>query len=253
MSTAFDLRGKTLLVTGAGRGIGRAITLGAAGSGATVGALDLDKDLLDALVAAAGAQTQRIVPLHADVTDRTALLAAAARLAASTGRIDAVINNAAMIYYQPIEQVSEPTLDRMLAIGIKGAVWGAQALLAHMDPARGAVLINLTSPVAERGVPGTSVYAMTKAAVASLTRTLAAELGPRGVRTAALAPGSVPTPGAVAMTTPEQYQRRVASIPLRRLGEEKDCTAALLFLLSDEAAFINGAILHVDGGAVAAL
>jgi meso-butanediol dehydrogenase / (S,S)-butanediol dehydrogenase / diacetyl reductase len=224
MSTVFDLRGRTVLVTGAGRGIGRALTLGAAASGAMVGALDVDSALLQALMSDAGSQSQHIMPLHAD----------------------------ALIHYEPIEQVGEAMLDRMLAIGIKGAVWGAQALLAHMDPARGAVLINMSSPVAERGFPGTSVYAMTKAAMASLTRTLAAELGPRGVRTCALAPGSVPTPGAVALTTPAEYQRRVATIPLRRLGREEDCTASLLFLLSSEAAFINGAILHVDGGILAA-
>jgi meso-butanediol dehydrogenase/(S,S)-butanediol dehydrogenase/diacetyl reductase len=252
MSTVFDLRGRTVLVTGAGRGIGRALTLGAAASGAMVGALDVDSALLQALMSDAGSQSQHIMPLHADVADRPAVMAAAKQLAAATGRIDAIVNNAALIHYEPIEQVGEAMLDRTLAIGIKGAVWGAQALLTHMDPARGAVLINMSSPVAERGFPGTSVYAMTKAAMASLTRTLAAELGPRGVRTCALAPGSVPTPGAVALTTPAEYQRRVATIPLRRLGREEDCTASLLFLLSSDAAFINGAILHVDGGILAA-
>jgi meso-butanediol dehydrogenase/(S,S)-butanediol dehydrogenase/diacetyl reductase len=250
MSTAFDLHGKTILVTGAGRGIGRAVTLAAASSGATVGALDVDSSLLRLLMSESG--NERIVPLVADVADREAVMAAASKLAGITGCLDAVINNAAVIHYQPVEEVSEATLDLILAVGIKGAVWGVQALLAHMDPARGAVLINMSSPVAERGYPRTCVYAMTKAAMGSLTRTMAVELGPRGIRTNALAPGSVPTPGAVAMTTPEEYRRRAATIPLRRLGQEEDCTNSLLFLLSDKAAFINGAILHVDGGIFAA-
>lgn len=250
MSTVFDLSGKTILVTGAGRGIGRAVTLAASRSGATVGALELDPSLLQLLMSESNGE--RIVPLVADVADREAVMAAASKLARITGRLDAVINNAAVIQYQPIEEVSEATLDRILAVGIKGAVWGVQALLAHMDPARGALLINMSSPVAERGYPRSSVYAMTKAAMSSLTRTMAAELGPRGIRTNALAPGSVPTPGAVAMTSAEEYKRRAATIPLRRLGREEDCTHSLLFLLSDEASFINGAILHVDGGIAAA-
>jgi meso-butanediol dehydrogenase/(S,S)-butanediol dehydrogenase/diacetyl reductase len=250
MSTVFDLHGKTILITGAGRGIGRALALAAARSGAFVGALELDASLLRLLMAEPG--TERIVALEADVTDREAVMAAASKLARGTGRIDAVINNAAVIQYQPIEEVSEATLDRILAVGIKGAVWGVHALLAHMDPTRGAVLINMSSPVAERGYPRSSIYAMTKAAMSSLTRSMAVELGPRGIRTNALAPGSVPTPGAVAMTTAEEYRRRAATIPLRRLGQEEDCTHSILFLLSDEASFINGAILHVDGGIAAA-
>ncbi|MDB6044562.1 MAG: 3-oxoacyl-[acyl-carrier-protein] reductase [Gammaproteobacteria bacterium] len=248
----FDLRDKTILITGAGRGIGRALAIGAAACGATVGALDVDPSLLQELMSQPSGESGRIVPLIADVTDRSAVMAAAAKLAGGSGRLDAVVNNAAVIYYQPINEVTEATLDRMLAVGIKGAVWGVQALIAHMDPSRGAVLINMSSPVAERGFRGTGVYAMTKAAMGSLTRTMAAELGPKGIRANALAPGSVPTPGAIAMTTPEEYQRRAATIPLRRLGQEQDCTNALLFLLSDASSFVNGAILHVDGGSVAA-
>jgi len=250
MSTVFDLQGKTILITGAGRGIGRALTLAVSSSGATVGALELDPALLHRLMSESG--SERIVPLEADVTNREAVMAAADKLARITGRIDAVINNAAVIQYQPIEEVSEATLDRILAVGIKGAVWGVHALLAHMDPARGAVLINMSSPVAERGYPRSSIYAMTKAAMSSFTRSMAVELGPRGIRSNALAPGSVPTPGAVAMTSTQEYQRRAATIPLRRLGQEEDCTHSILFLLSDEASFINGAILHVDGGIAAA-
>jgi NAD(P)-dependent dehydrogenase (short-subunit alcohol dehydrogenase family) len=171
--------------------------------------------------------------------------------AARIGRIDAVVNNAMLIRYDPIEAVEEPTLDRMLAIGIKGTIWGTQALLRHMDPAGGGVLLNLASPTAERGIPNTAVYSLVKGAIGTLTRTLAAELGPRGVRVNALAPASIPTPGAVAITPRDEYERRATRIPLRRLGHESDATAAALFLLSDAAAYISGEILHVDGGFLA--
>jgi meso-butanediol dehydrogenase/(S,S)-butanediol dehydrogenase/diacetyl reductase len=242
MPTTFDLSGKSILITGAGRGLGRALAVGAAQAGATVAAFDIDAALLGELRA-----SPSITPYVVDVVDRAAFMTAAARI----GRIDAVVNNAMLIRYDPIEAVEEAVLDRMVAIGIKGAVWGVQALLRHMNPVSGGVVLNLASPTGERGFPTTAVYSMVKAAMGSLTRTLAAELGPRRVRVNALAPGSIPTPGAVAITPQEEYARRAVRIPLRRLGREEDATYASLFLLSDAASFVSGEILHVDGGLLA--
>ncbi len=242
MPTTFDLSGKSILITGAGRGLGRALAIGAAQAGAAVAAFDIDASSLASLAAVPSITTSVV-----DVVDRTAFANAAARI----GRIDAVVNNAMLIRYDPIEDVDEATLDRMLAIGIKGAVWGVQALLRHMDPAAGGVILNLASPTGERGFPSTAVYSMVKGALGTLTRTLAAELGPRRVRVNALAPGSIPTPGAVAITPQVEYERRASRIPLRRLGREEDATAASLYLLSDAASFVSGEILHVDGGFLA--
>jgi NAD(P)-dependent dehydrogenase (short-subunit alcohol dehydrogenase family) len=243
VTTTFDLAGKSILITGAGRGLGRALALGASQAGAKVAALDLDASALTALRQADSSIVTHVV----DVVDRAAFAAAAQRV----GRIDGVVNNAMLIRYDPIEAVDEGTVDRMLAIGIKGAIWGVQALLRHMDPAVGGVILNLASPTGERGFPGTAVYSMVKGALGTLTRTLAAELGPRRVRVNALAPGSIPTPGAVAITPPEEYQKRATRIPLRRLGREDDATFASLYLLSDAASFVSGEILHVDGGFLA--
>jgi meso-butanediol dehydrogenase/(S,S)-butanediol dehydrogenase/diacetyl reductase len=242
MPTTFDLSGKSILITGAGRGLGRALAIGAAQAGATVAAFDMDAASLGELPG-----SPSITPYVVDVVERAAFMAAAGRI----GRIDAVVNNAMLIRYDPIEAVEEAVLDRMVAIGIKGAVWGVQALLRHMDPVSGGVILNLASPTGERGFPTTAVYSMVKAAMGSLTRTLAAELGPRRVRVNALAPGSIPTPGAVAITPQEEYERRATRIPLRRLGREEDATYASLYLLSDAASFVSGEILHVDGGFLA--
>jgi NAD(P)-dependent dehydrogenase (short-subunit alcohol dehydrogenase family) len=244
VATTFDLSGKSILITGAARGLGRALAIGAAQAGAAVAAFDLDAALLAELHT-----FPSITPYVVDVVDRAAFMAAAGRI----GRIDAIVNNAMLIRYDPIEEVDEAIIDRMVAIGIKGAVWGVQALLRHMDPAAGGVVLNLASPTAERGFPTTAVYSMVKAAMGSLTRTLAAELGPRRVRVNALAPGSIPTPGAVAITPPEEYERRATRIPLRRLGREEDATYASLYLLSDAASFVSGEILHVDGGFLASV
>ncbi|HUN74216.1 MAG TPA: glucose 1-dehydrogenase [Steroidobacteraceae bacterium] len=249
---SFDLTGQTVLVTGAGRGLGRSVAQTLAGYGAAVGVLDLDRATCEATAEEIRRAGGAAFAFGADVTDRAQFARAAGQLAAERGRIDAVVNNAMLLKYEPIEQVTEGVLDRMLAIGIKGSVWGAQLLLAHMDPARGGALINMASPVAERGYPNTAIYSLVKAAIVSLTRTLAAELGPRQVRVNAVAPGSIPTPGAVALNDPKEYERRARTIPLRRLGREDDNAQAVAYLLSPAASFVNGEILHVDGGIAAA-
>jgi NAD(P)-dependent dehydrogenase (short-subunit alcohol dehydrogenase family) len=157
-----------------------------------------------------------------------------------------------LLRYEPVEKITPETLERMTAIGINGSIWGAQALLKHYDAARGGAIINMASPVAEKGFPNTAAYSLVKGAIVTLTKVLAAELGPRNVRVNAIAPGSVPTPGALGLNDKAEYERRARTIPLRRLGREEDNAQACAFLLSAAASFINGEILHVDGGIAAA-
>jgi NAD(P)-dependent dehydrogenase (short-subunit alcohol dehydrogenase family) len=244
----WDLKDQAVFVTGAGRGLGRAVAELLARSGARVAVCDID--------AAGAAETARLIGQKKhyafDVSDRAAFLAAAADFAKTTGRIDAVVNNAMLLRYEPIEAVTEAVADKMLGVGIKGALWGAQALLANMDAERGGTIINMASPVAEKGFPNTAVYSLVKGALVTLTKALSAELGPRKVRVNAVAPGSVPTPGALGLNSEEEYARRTRTIPLRRLGSADDNAQAVAFLLSPAASFINGEILHVDGGIAAA-
>jgi NAD(P)-dependent dehydrogenase (short-subunit alcohol dehydrogenase family) len=247
-----DLSGRSVFITGAARGLGRSMAETLAECGATVGIADLVMAESDVVAEHIRSRGGRAHAFAVDVAVRRLYMAAAATFAAQCGRIDAVINNAMLLKYEPVEQITEETLTRMTSIGINGSVWGAQALLAHYDAQRGGSLINLASPVAEKGFPNTAAYSLVKGAIVTLTKVLAAELGPRNIRVNALSPGSVPTPGALGLNDKSEYEKRMRTIPLRRLGREEDNAEACAFLLSDAASFINGEILHVDGGIAAA-
>lgn len=247
-----DLSGQHVFITGAARGLGRSVAEKLARCGAMVAVTDVDARGCDEVVKGIRASAGTAFAYPVDVADREQFMQAAAEFSRHGGRIDAVVNNAMLLRYEPVEKITPETLNRMTAIGINGSVWGAQALLKHYDAARGGAIINMASPVAEKGFPNTAAYSLVKGAIVTLTKVLAAELGPRNVRVNAIAPGSVPTPGALGLNDKAEYERRMHSIPLRRLGREEDNAEACAFLLSSAASFINGEILHVDGGIAAA-
>ena len=244
--------GQPILISGAGRGLGEGIARHLAAEGAIVGIADIHGDSARAAAAAIVADGGRAFAYAADCGSRADFLDMARRFAANAGPLRAVINNASVLVYEPIEAVTEETLDRMLSAGLKSVFWGVQAFLAHRDESAPGSILNYSSPVAYRGRPNTGAYTTIKAGIAGLTKVLAGELGPRGIRVNAIAPGSVPTPATEGFVTPEQYEQRAKNIPLRRNGTPLDVAQAAAFLLSDEASFINGAMLAVDGGIIAA-
>jgi NAD(P)-dependent dehydrogenase (short-subunit alcohol dehydrogenase family) len=246
-----DFSDTHFLITGAGRGLGRHLARHLAGFGAAVGVVDIDGDNCRATAAEIEKAGGDAVAYEGDVASREVYLRVAAQFAARNGRIDAIINNAMILHYCPVQDVEPERLNAMLDVGIKALFWSAQALLEHYEPERGASMINMASPVAVRGYPGTSAYSTVKGAVVAFTRVLAAELGPQRIRVNAVSPASVPTPGAMGLNTKEEYERRAATIPLRRNGTEEDNSKAIAFLLSEDASFVNGEIFNVDGGVAA--
>ncbi len=245
---AFDLEGQAILVTGGGRGIGRGTAELLAASGAIVGIADIDPKTSHEAAEAIKASGGRAHGFVADLTDRTAFLEVGDAFAAACGGIDGVVNAAMWIRYGPISEVDDQIFDGMLDIGLKAPVWGVQTVLRHKRPDRGACVVNFSSPAADQGYPNTAIYACVKGAISTLTRSLAVELGPQGVRVNAITPGPVPTPGARAVVDDAGYELRRRKTPLGRLGREDDIANAIAFLFSREADFITGAVLHVDGG-----
>jgi 3-oxoacyl-[acyl-carrier protein] reductase len=254
MRLVFD--GRTVIVTGAAHGFGRAIAVAFAEQGADVWACDVIEDeLLDTQrlsVGGRGTCTARTV----DVTDREAVGAFVAEAAASTGRVDVLVNDAGGVLGQvgrPLEQVSANDWQRIFDVNVTGAFYCAQAVAPGMKAARYGRIVNISSG-AGLGVSltGVQAYAAAKAAQIGLTRQLAHELGPWGITVNNIAPGFVrsnPTTERQWESYGEAGQRAlVERIALRRLGAPEDIAYGVLFFASEFAGWITGQVLSIDGG-----
>ncbi len=240
------LQGKTAFVTGAGGGIGRAIALAFVAEGARVAIADVNQGLLDE--AKAAGHGDALVPLHCDVANRADVRAKVDGFAADAGGLDILVNNAVRFHYAPLVDFDPEIVDSMLDIGIKGALWALQAATPHLKARGGGSVINMSSIAVEMAIGNASVYTSIKGAIDALTRQQAAELGPHNIRVNALAPGSVPTPGASAVITPEGWKTREGKSVLRRLPSADDVARAAVFLASDDSSCITGVTLKIDAG-----
>jgi NAD(P)-dependent dehydrogenase (short-subunit alcohol dehydrogenase family) len=219
---------RVAVVTGAGRGIGEAVAARLEADGFRVVGMDRAPGTSVTL----------------DVADRAAVLEAFA----ARDRVDVVVNCAMWIRYEHIADVQEETVDGMLAVGLKALFWTTQAALGPMRAAGGGSIVHMASPAAIHGFPTAGVYSAVKGAVAAYTRQSAVELAPDGIRVNAVVPGAVPTPGAREVVDDAGYELRRARTPLGRLGTPEDIAGAVSFLTSQDASFMTGQMLVVDGG-----
>lgn len=242
------LAGRVALVTGGGRGLGRAISEAFGREGAAVGILDLKAEVAEPAAEAIRAAGGKAIAITGNVAKRQDLFDAVAKLKAEFGPVDILVNNAMWNRYGPLEEQTEEMIGSMIDVGFKGVVWGYQAVLDDMTEAGGGAIINIGSPSSVLAMKHGIMYSAIKAAVSGLTRSGAAEFGPRNIRVNAIAPGSTPTEGANLVVSEEAWERRRQRVPLGRLGSPEDIANAAVFLASDESSFITGDILFVDGG-----
>jgi len=249
------MQNKVVLVTGAAAGIGKATALKFASEGATVVICDVNEEVGNATVAelGVGAAFYKV-----NVADRTAVQAWVDDVVTRFGRIDVLINNAGIVRDnqlvrfkdgQLVKQMPEADFDAVIAVNLKGVFNCAQAVAPVMIRQGGGVILSASSVVGLDGNFGQTNYVATKAGVVGMTKVWARELGKYGIRANAVAPGFTATEILSAM--PEKViDGMVARTPLGRMGQPDDIANAYLFLASDEASFISGAVLRVDGGLV---
>jgi NAD(P)-dependent dehydrogenase (short-subunit alcohol dehydrogenase family) len=247
---SFDLTGQIALVTGAARGLGRAIALALAEAGADVaiGLKALDRDAgLEAEIVARG---RRVLPLQMDMSDIRQIEAGIEKTAEHFGRLDLLVNNAGVAPTNLAENVREEDFDRTLAINLKGTFFACQAAGRIMITQGGGRIINMSSQAGFAALPTESVYCMTKAGIAHLTKCLAVEWGRYNINVNAVAPTFIHTPGTEPALRDPAFRAEVeANIAgLHRIGEPPEVAGAVVFLASPAASLITGHTLLIDGG-----
>ncbi|WP_328384117.1 SDR family oxidoreductase [Streptomyces sp. NBC_00400] len=250
--TAYDLTGRTAIVTGAASGIGRATAALLAEAGATVHCADLDDQGVQATAAAITAAGGAAHAHRLDVTRRDEIAAVVDAARSATGRLDVMANIAGIMYSSTVLETEDAELDRVWNTNFKGVLHGCQeAARAMIATATPGSLVNMASGAIDTGAPGLLCYGAAKAAVVQLTKTLATEVGRHGIRVNAVAPGWVRTAMTERHTDRAQQQAEGPMIrmsPLGRVGEPEDIAHTVLHLASDASSFMTGQILRPNGG-----
>ncbi len=253
-AAAADMAGKIGVVTGGSRGIGRASAEALARGGATVVVVARTAGGLDALKDELADAEGSIMPLVTDLGSPDALAEIGDRVAAMAGdRLDFLVNNAGVMPAGPISSYSADDWDAALGVNLRAVGMTSAALLPALRRGRFPSIVNVSSIHTLVGMPGRSVYAASKGGVAALSKQMAVELAPDGVRVNAVLPGAIRTSMNEAMFASEDFRTRVeSSIPLRRIGDPIDVARAIYFLCSEASSYITGHALVVDGGRTSA-
>ncbi len=240
--------GKVALVTGAGQGIGRQISIDLAEEGARVIVCDINPSSAAEVVKEIRDGNGEAALEICDVSDRNQIDRLIGTIVAAHGHLDIVVNNAGILVPATIEETSDKLIDDTININLKAVLWMIRAVTPIMKKARYGKIVNLSSITGKNGDnTSTFVYGATKGAVMSITRSVARQLGPHGITCNAVAPHAIMTN---MMTYWDDAKKRSISdkIPVRRLGTPNDVSRAVLFLAADEASFINGEVININGG-----
>ena len=232
-------------MTGAGRGIGEACALGLADAGADLVLVSRSTDELEAVAERAEARRRRVAIAPCDVTSADDVLA----VADEAGRVDILVNSAGTNIPEPFLDVSEQSFDALVAVNLKGTFLMSQAIARSMVARGEGSIVNITSQMGHVGGPNRTAYCTSKHGVEGLTKAMALELAPRGVRVNAVAPTYIETPMTSGfLANPEFRADTISRIPLGRVGSVEDVVGAVVYLASPAASLVTGASLLVDGG-----
>jgi 3-oxoacyl-[acyl-carrier protein] reductase len=244
-----DLEGKRAIVTGAARGIGRAIAEELAGEGADLALCDLKEEWLEETAEAVSGKGRRAVRIAVDVGDAEAVAAAMAAATGELGGVDILVNNAGITRDGLLMRMSEEDWDAVLRVNLRGAFLLTRAAARPMMKQRSGAVINIASIIGLIGNAGQCNYAASKAGVIALTKSSAKELASRGIRVNAVAPGFIATKMTDALSE-DVRARMLEAIPMRRLGTPRDVARAVVFLAGEDASYMTGQVLTVSGGMV---
>jgi len=241
------LAAKVSLITGAGQGIGMATARKFAQEGAVVIACDVRQAAVDQAVAACQAEGAQAQGFVMDVTQREQIDAVVAHVLQAHGRIDVLVNNAGITQDARLQKMTAEQFDRVIDVNLRGVFHCAQAVADAMVQQGAGVILNASSVVGLYGNFGQTNYVASKFGVIGFTKTWSRELGPKGIRVNAVAPGFIATP--ILNTIPAKVlQEMEHKVPLRRLGQPEEIANVYAFLASDEASYVNGAVIEVCGG-----
>ena len=244
---------RTALVTGSSRGIGKAIALGLAARGFDMAVNDIarQEDALRQVAREIEASGRKALSLIADVSDKQAVDGLVESVVAEFGRIDAVVNNAGILIAGEVEALKEEHWDQVMDVNAKGTFLVVQAVLPIMKRQRGGRIVNIASIGGKHGAPGQAHYSASKAAMMGFTRVLAQEVGPLGITANCVCPGIILTDmGRVNLDDPEIRKAWQDKTAMRRIGDPEDVVGPVAFFASEDAAFVTGQTLNVDGGIV---
>lgn len=244
---------RTALVTGASRGIGRAIAIGLAARGYDVAINDIErqKDALDEVAKEIGGLGRRAVTVFADVSNKAEVEAMARTVSEAFGHLDAVVNNAGILIAGEVDGLKEEFWDSVMDVNAKGTFLVTQAVLPMMKARKYGRVVNIASIGGKHGAPEQAHYSASKAAVMGFTRVLAQEVGIDGITANCVCPGIILTDmGRVNLDDPQVRKTWQDKTAMRRIGDPEDVVGAVAFFASDDAAFVTGQTLNVDGGIV---